>query len=358
LLYFQQICYDELYRIIRVFIARKGQDVRIEVIGGGSIGLLYGARLAEAGAEVTIWTRSREQAELLRVQGILLKELDGTSKRIVRVNSNWIERLPGKFLNKTGHPLNRYRWILLTVKQTDINERLLAQLNAFIEGLTDEAAAVVCMQNGIGHLERIYKKLPDTPLFAAVTTEGAKRVDGGTVQHTGKGQLWLGEWDGNKRNRDESLEISQKMLISLLQTAGFTSFLSNDMENRIFVKLLINAVINPLTAIFDVTNGELPKHPSRESLMRALYAETEFILRQAGMRMEYDGWQQIMEVCRQTSGNVSSMLSDVRAGRTTEIDAINGGIVELAEQYDIPAPINQAVTALVKALHTKPEMKE
>jgi 2-dehydropantoate 2-reductase len=52
------------------------------------------------------------------------------------------------------------------------------------------------------------------------------------------------------------------------------------------------------------------------------------------------------------------MLSDVRAGRTTEIDAINGGIAELAEQYDIPAPINQAVTALVKALHTKPEMKE
>lgn len=332
--------------------------MRIEVIGGGSIGLLYGARLAEAGAEVTIWTRSKEQAEQLRMQGILLQELNGVSNRIVPVKSNWTERFAGKFMDTDGHPRESFRWILLTVKQTDINDRLLDQLNAFAASLTDESAAVVCLQNGIGHLERIKKKLPDTPLFAAVTTEGAKRIDGRTVQHTGKGQLWLGEWSGNKCNRDEALEVSQKMLISLLQSAGFTSFLSNDMENRIFVKLLINAVINPLTAIFDVTNGELPLHPSRESLMRALYTETELILKEAGMTMTHDGWQQIIEVCRQTSGNVSSMLSDVRAGRATEIDAINGGIARLAEQYDRPAPMNRAVTALIQALHTKPDMKE
>lgn len=332
--------------------------MRIDVIGGGSIGLLYGAKLADAGAEVTIWTRSKEQAELLSAQGILLQELDGTSKRIERVNSNWIDRFSGRFADKAGQHLNSFRWILLTVKQTDINERLLDQLNAFSASSTDGAAAVVCLQNGIGHLDRIKKKLQDTPLFAAVTTEGAKRIDGRTVQHTGKGQLWLGEWSGNKSNRDESLEIPQKMLISLLQSAGFTSFLSNDMENRIFAKLLINAVINPLTAMFDVTNGELPMHPTRESLMRALYAETELILRKAGMTMAHDGWQQIIEVCRQTSGNVSSMLSDVRAGRTTEIDAINGGIVRLAEQFDIPAPINRAVTALIQALPMEPDKKE
>lgn len=333
--------------------------MQIDVVGGGSIGLLYGAKLAEAGADVTIWTRSEEQAALLEAQGIRLVELGGTSERLIRVRSIWSEhssdqkRLSNKNLQEAG-----YRWVMLTVKQTDLNDRLIASLVTITSGREEGHTAVVCLQNGTGHLERIHNRLPNMPLFAAVTTEGAKRLDSRSVEHTGKGQLWLGEWTGNGRKQDQSLDIPQKMLVSMLQSAGFTSYLSNDLDNRIFNKLLINAVINPLTAIFDVENGELPSHPTRLRLMRDLYAETEMVLVKAGMSMPEDGLQLILDVCKQTSRNISSMLSDIRAGRATEIDAINGGVAKLAEKHGLQAPLNQAITELVKALHPKPNMRE
>ncbi|WP_054027954.1 ketopantoate reductase family protein [Bacillus sp. FJAT-28004] len=333
--------------------------MQIDVVGGGSLGLLYGAKLAEAGAHVTIWTRSEEQAALLESQGVRLRELAGTSEKLIRVKGSWSGSVSEhRELQDTKKNHTDFRWVLLTVKQSDLDEAFLNILALLLSSYEGESAAVVCMQNGIGHLERIKNRFPNYPLFAAVTTEGAKRLDSRSVEHTGKGQLWLGEWDGNERNRDESLDISQKMLISLLETAGFTSFLSKDLENRIFNKLLINAVINPLTALLDVENGQLPLHTSGVKLMQALYEETEFVLVHAGMTLPGNGWELIINVCRQTSRNISSMLSDVRAGRTTEIEAINGGVVWLAEKNGLQAPLNQAVVKMVQALHLKPTMRE
>ncbi|WP_424768278.1 ketopantoate reductase family protein [Paenibacillus sp. sgz302251] len=327
--------------------------MQIDVVGGGSLGLLFGGRLAEAGADVTIWTRSREQAELLRLQGIRLLHLDG-SEGNVPVRSCALEEASVHRSSTGSNQLTSIRSIWLTVKQTDLSDVLLDQLEALTAGRQENPAVMVCLQNGIGHLERIQNRFPDLTLLAAVTTEGARRLDARSVQHTGQGQLYLGRWHENICEHDEFLEISQKMLVSQLQLAGFTSFLSNHMDNRIFQKLLINAIINPLTALFDVVNGELPEHPSRLRLMRELYAETEIILQKAGMVLSEDGWKLVTEVCKQTSGNVSSMLSDVRLGRRTEIDAINGGIVSLAEKHQLPAPLNRAIIALIHALYSNP----
>jgi len=340
---------------------RKEYKMQIDVVGGGSLGLLYGAKLAEAGAHVTIWTRSEEQAAALESQGVRLRELGGTSEKWIRVKALWSgsvreHRELQLQDRKQQDPI--FRWVLLTVKQSDLDDAFLHMLALLLDKFDGERTAVVCMQNGIGHLERIKNKLPNYPVFAAVTTEGAKRLDLHSVEHTGKGQLWLGEWEENERKRDDSLDISQKMLISLLETAGFTSFLSKDLENRIFNKLLINAVINPLTAILDVENGQLPLHPSGVKLMQALYEETEFVLIHAGMTLPENGWDLIINVCRQTSSNVSSMLSDVRAGMATEIDAINGGVVWLAEKNGLQAPLNQAIVKMVQAMHLKLTMRE
>jgi 2-dehydropantoate 2-reductase len=330
--------------------------LQMDVVGGGSLGLLYGAKLADTGANVTIWTRSKEQAVLLADQGIRLIELGGTSERVIRVKSEWIEHASSrKWIKDQNSKKMDYNWLLLTIKQTDLNNELLTKLALLTNSSENVATAIMCLQNGIGHLERIQGTLPDLPLHAAVTTEGAKRLDSRTVEHTGKGQLWLGEWGGKTRKEDEALAISQKMLVFMLQSAGFASSLSNDLENRIFHKLLINAIINPLTAIFDVENGQLPDHPTREKLMRELYKETEHVLVNAGMSMPEDGWQLIIDVCRQTSRNISSMLSDIRAGRATEIDAINGGVARLAAKHGLQAPLNLAMTELVQALHPKAE---
>jgi 2-dehydropantoate 2-reductase len=233
-------------------------------------------------------------------------------------------------------------WIWLTVKQTHLREPLLGALRR----VAGRGARVLAMQNGIGHLELLREALPDTPLYAAISTEGALRVSETTVRHTGHGSLTFGLWPEGAPEADPA----QKMLLQMLEAAGISAFLSNEMHNNVYHKLLINAVINPLTAIYGVTNGKLPEDGGRLTLMKALHAETSQILHAAGMRDDGDTWARVTGVCRQTADNESSMLRDVRAGRESEIDWINGGVSSLASKYGLPSPLNDAMTAIVKAL--------
>jgi len=311
--------------------------LKIHIVGGGAIGLLHAGRLSLAGQEVTVWTRTEGQAEQLRTEGIRLEDLGGEARN-VSVLSYSLASLQTKQSGDGDSP----SWIILTVKQTHIDVPLLLQL----QRLCNKHAALLCLQNGIGHMDKLLEFLPDTALYAGVTSVGARRLDARGVRHTGEGELWLGPV--NQGENDEKL---QNLLLNMLKSAGFSVQLSNEMKDRICQKLLVNAVINPLTAIYDTTNGELPQHPSRLKLMHSLFEETLSILTADGMKPAGDEWQRLLQVCSATAANVSSMLSDVRAGRETEIDWINGGISGLARRYELPSPLNDAVTALVKQLH-------
>lgn len=313
-------------------------SLKIHIVGGGAIGLLHAGLLARAGQEVTVWTRTDKQAERLQAEGVRLETLDGVVRDIA-VDSHSLSSLQAGPIGEE----HSAAWIILTVKQSHIDESLLHRLRRLSSGTT----AILCLQNGIGHMEKLAAALPDALLYAGVTSVGARRLDDARhVRHTGDGPLWFGAYSEDKKD-----DYLQNLLLKILKTAGFRAGLSNEMKDMIYQKLLINAVINPLTAIYDTTNGELPQHPTRLRLMRSLYEETSAILSADGMKPGGDGWQLVMQVCAATAANVSSMLSDVRAGRQTEIDWINGGVSGLAVRLGIASPLNDAVTALVKQLH-------
>ncbi|WP_165279873.1 ketopantoate reductase family protein [Paenibacillus protaetiae] len=324
--------------------------MEMDVIGGGSIGLLFAAKLALSGQKVNVWTRTERQAGEINSSGLTLIGESGPTASNIRVASYPV-RISGRDGVSSGEP----RMALLTVKQAAITEELILFLG---ELLSHPGSVIICLQNGIGHLEKLEASLPHAEVLAAVTTEGARRINGCSVQHTGRGELWFGKaaphGAENETGKGENVGMRPDnrhiLFLDILNAAGFRSFLSNDMNNRIFQKLLINAVINPLTAIYDVRNGELPEHPLRLRLMEALYEETAALLMASGWKPQGDGWQNIMGVCRATAANVSSMLSDVRAGRPTEIEWINGGIVRLAERLGSKAPLNEALLAIVKKL--------
>jgi len=317
--------------------------LHIDVIGGGAIGLWLAANLAAAGEDVTLWTRTERQSFLITEAGIGLTDTDGNF-RTVRVQSESLHR-PRVLAQKVKGEEDS--WIILAVKQTAIDKALIELLRELTE--VRGRTALLCLQNGIGHLERLASELGSVPIYAAVTTMGAKREDERRVMLAGTGELWIGDRAENCPEIDEIRAKSQKKFLLSLQKAGFQAFLSNEINNRIFHKLLINAVINPLTAIFDVTNGELPRHERRVHIMRALHNETADILKRAGMRDQGDSWAQVLDVCVRTSANVSSMLADVRAGRETEIRAINGAVARLAASYGMNAPMNEAMAAIVES---------
>jgi len=326
--------------------------MRFDIVGGGAIGLLYGARLAAAGYPVTIWTRTAEQAERLADEGIELVR-QGT----VQVAD--VDAYPLKACGRKHTQVeDAEQVIIVAVKQTQLTPDLLEQVGQ----LADPNAIVIGLQNGIGHAEKLMQAVPHACVLTGVTTEGALRHGTRTVEHTGEGLLAIGDACTDLRQisvNDERLkermkqseqELRHKMLLNALSSAGITSELSKEMNNRIFQKLLVNAVINPLTALFDVRNGELPQHPRRASLMRALYDETILVLIAAGMTGDEDRWEQVLQVCARTSENISSMLADVRAGRQTEIEWINGSVCQLAAQHGLEAPLNASVVRLVQAM--------
>ena len=219
-------------------------------------------------------------------------------------------------------------------------------------------------------MEKLAVRLPGVPLYAAVTTEGALRVGPASVRLTGKGRTVIGPYpaagsrDANgtggahapdgSRSPDAMppsvAEKRQNLLVDTLAAAGIEAVLSNNIMEHVYGKLLVNAVVNPLTALFRVKNGDLPADPVRFGIMKALFRETLAVLAASGMRTDGGEWDRLLDVIRRTAENRSSMLADVEAGRRTEIDAINGGVVRLARQAGVAAPLNAAVAALIGAI--------
>ncbi|MFS0727595.1 ketopantoate reductase family protein [Paenibacillus sp. 1P07SE] len=305
--------------------------MRCLIIGGGAIGLLYGAKLAIGGSQAYVCTRTASQAAILREAGIELAA-QGTIRR-VEVEAEAAEHIIGDRLRFFAAEA-----VLLTVKQYQLTGQLLDCLErAVLPG-----TPVYCLQNGIGHLELLRGALPQLTFRAAVTTDGALRTGLNAVKHTGAGELWLEAADSNLNETER-----QKMLVSTMKKAGIAVFLSKQMKDRMYRKLLLNSVINPLTALYGVKNGELPEAPDRLAHMKLLYDETAAILHAAGMELRGDEWEQVLALCRLTADNESSMLRDVRSGRQTEIDWINGGVAALARRLGLTAPHNEEITARI-----------
>lgn len=126
--------------------------------------------------------------------------------------------------------------------------------------------------------------------------------------------------------------------------------MSKNMEIRIWSKLVINAVINPLTAILRVKNGELLESAWTRELMLDLYREACLVAEAKDIQLPDDLWQTILTVCEATSRNHSSMLQDIEQSRTTEIDRINGSLLQMAEELNLDLPAHRTVYRLVKAL--------
>ncbi len=312
----------------------------LDIIGGGAIGLSIAARLAISGTSVRVWTRTIEQAERIRHEGIAYASVAEPFKHAVAsVDARHTEGMQEDEVLLE----NPARWVLLAVKQTDA--ATAGTINC-IRKLAGEGTPVICLQNGIGHMEKLRAACPGIAFLEGVTTEGALRLDERSVKLTGSGQLWLAEDVGDAQGTER-----QKMLLELLHKAGIKSLVSKTIKDQVYAKLLVNAVINPLTALFGVKNGDLPQDETRYRLMRGLYEETIRVLSADADYSPTGGeWERILDVCRLTAGNTSSMLADIRAGRPTEIAAINGGIVRMARRYEINAPMNEAAVAWITAL--------
>jgi len=313
--------------------------MKVRVIGAGALGMLLAASIRAAGGDVELVTRSRGQAERLKRDGLLLKRNaeDGTRESITVRPAI----LSSDELMSSRHAPDA---ILLAVKQTAVTDELAQSVAAQLR----PSSGLVCFQNGIGHTDLLSARIRPEQIWLAVTTEGALKHTPAQVEHTGSGITWLGPMVST--NTAPTGANWEKKLQIVLSNAGFSVSLSNQMTSKVWNKLLINAVINPLTAILQTTNGMLPELPASRELMRRLFDEAAALADALGIGLADDLWEQLLAVCRRTANNQSSMLQDVRAQRTTELDAITGGLLTKARQTGIQLPTHETVYRLVRSI--------
>lgn len=327
----------------------------IDIFGAGAIGLLFYSKLVSNHSVATIhlWTRTPAQATLINEQGITIQ----TST--IDYNVEPQTYIPAKLhrayaihevTNNENKPKADY--ILVTVKQKDIT----ADFVSYMKQRADKHTHIICLQNGVR--TDIWWDSP-WQVYAAITTEGAKRISTNEVSHTGIGKTVVGRVTNLSSTRvvdqskaiDTEEQLSIQPLLNELQKAGFDIALSNNIDKDIYRKLVINAVINPLTAIWRIKNGELLLSKQRLTVMRKLYDEVIEVYEAVGIEVSSLWWEDILAVCQATANNTSSMLADVLQSKRTEIQWINGSIIKMGQDHHISTPINECVYHLIEAMN-------
>ena len=209
--------------------------------------------------------------------------------------------------------------------------------------LISQDATILIVQNGIAALD-LPGQLPGRQLFAGVTTDGAYRTGKMQVTHAGQGTTMIGPLAGNKNTR----------LPKQLPTMGLDIQPCDDIEKRLWQKFAINCTINPLTVKYQCRNGELLTLPVAKEELFSLCSEVQLISSAIKPRSWFLNLAADVEkVLQLTSGNINSMLQDIRKGRETELSQLNMLLVMQAEKLGIPCPINKALIETILDLHNE-----
>jgi 2-dehydropantoate 2-reductase len=144
----------------------------------------------------------------------------------------------------------------------------------------------------------------------------------------------------------------------MIHRAGFVVKVLDNVQSLVWGKLVASSAINPLTALLQVKNGELLENPPARELMGELARETAAVAKMLGVILPFaDPVRAVENVAQRTAENLSSMLQDILRGAPTEIDAINGAVVQIAEKKNLHVPVNRTIWRLVNAFRVRGNIK-
>ena len=238
------------------------------------------------------------------------------------------------------HDTTLIDYLLVPVKAFDA----LSAVQQWLPRLSPSAQIVLC-HNGLGTIEQILPLLgKDQGLWFASTTHGAYKSSATRVVHSGQGSTYLGALNTSATH---AAKTPTSDILPAIDAMLGPCQLVDDIMPFLWQKLAINLVINPLTALHRVKNGELAA-PQFQQTINALIAEFCQIAAACGYAMSpISLGDKVRTVIANTAQNNSSMLQDVRHQRPTELPFITGFLLEKAAQQQVPCP---QIVALTKAL--------
>ena len=298
--------------------------MNIVIFGAGAIGSLFGALLSKKN-NVTLIGRA-SHVDVIKKHGLNIKGKTQLNVKIPAEDS--IKKI------KSSPDL-----LILTVKSYD-TENAMKEAKPVINDNT----LVLSLQNGLDNVDKIEKMVDRKNIFVGITTHGAIFSSPGVINHTGKGQTILGYLSKQKTE-------STKQLVDMFNETGIETEVSTDIIKDIWTKAIINSSINPLTTFFQCKNGYLLENPILECIIEKICEESTIVANKEGINLSSKNmYNKTKQVILDTGENYSSMLQSFQRGKRTEIDSINGKIVEMGKQHGLNPLMNEILVYSVKAM--------
>ena len=293
------------------------------IVGAGAMGSLYGGRLAQAGFQVTLVDTWREHIEAIATAGLHLDHESQTETISVTATIDSSDVEP------------------VDVAIIYVNANSTADAAVKVAGILRDDGIALTLQNGVGNREALTSVLGEHRVMCGLSYASAAVMAPGHTTHTHEGPTWIGEWDGSKSHRLLTLS-------SAFERARLRPIVVDDIEALIWDKWILNSAINALCAITGLRQGEIPRTPSVELMQDKILDELFAIAAARSIRLsDVDLRDSIKDQCWKKF-NKPSMLQHMEAGKTTEIDALNGAAVRLGRECGVATPYNEALTLLIK----------
>jgi len=292
-----------------------------QIIGAGAIGCLWAANLLNIGQQVHLITRNKQPHHILNYQNI-----QGNKTRYTCPNAT-------QLINATSP-------ILVCVKAPQV-ARALRQQRAHI----GPQQVIILMHNGMGCAEQVAALFPNNPIICATTANASLLHSALNIQQTGLGITYLGAFNEQAERH--------ATLTSVLNNALGNCHWCADIKEKLWLKLLINIAINPLTALHQVNNGTLAAAPFQAQI-ETIIDEAMGVVSKLGLPFKRSELlQRINSVIHATTSNYSSMNRDIHFSRSTENEYISGYLLKMASHYQIETPLIAELYNQVKATENR-----
>lgn len=299
--------------------------MRICIIGCGAVGSLFAAHLAQAGeAEVWAYDVWKEHVEAIRESGL---RLSGAAEFTVRLNAT---------CNADELPLCDYGIVATKAIHTKTAIRQVAHVFG-------ENSAVCSVQNGVGNEEIIAEHVRF--VIRGTTFPAGHPIAPGHVGFDIKGDTWIGPFKPTHTSMQKVEELA-----GLLTRSGMNTMALPDARGAQWTKLIFNAATNPVGALALLHHGAAARYGPTGQLFNDLILEGEAVAKKLGIELLDDPRNLVQKGANAPGKHCASMLQDVLAKRQTEVEFMNGAIVEWGKKVGVPTPLNQALWALVKGL--------
>jgi 2-dehydropantoate 2-reductase len=299
--------------------------MRILILGAGGVGGYFGARLIEAGADVTFFLREA-RARRIAERGLEVESPRGDARVAARTVCD-----PGA--------LSPYDLVVLTCKAYDLDESL-----AQVERAVGRDTAVLPLLNGLAHLDRIAERLPQARLWGGVAQISSTLSDDGVIRHfSALNRIVFGVRDGGGDARLEALR-------SAFAATPVDAAISPRIEQDLWDKFVFLTTLAGVTCLMRADIGGILETPAGERLILGLLAECESVARAAGYPTDpARASLYIEELTRRGSTMKSSMLRDIERGGRTEGEHILGDMLERARRAGVEAPLLEIALTHLRA---------